>query len=181
MIYACVALHMPRFQRAAERASGRALGRGAHACAVATACAVPGHATPRRGRAHACVQEQLKKCAALIEVDYFLTEKKAAFMEQARMAVFEVYCRIHQCINLDALAKQVGMEREAAELWIANLIRSAQLDARIDSAAGTIVMGTTHVDPLDAIIERTNNLSVRTFKVANALVDASQRPAAMAS
>lgn len=69
---------------------------------------------------------------------------------------------------------QVGMTRGAAELWISQLIRTSRLDARIDSASGIIVMGTQSVDPLDAVMERTNNLSVRTFKVANAVMDAIQ-------
>eukprot|EP00892_Ulva_mutabilis_P009997 jgi/Ulvmu1/736/UM010_0109.1 len=119
-------------------------------------------------------QEQLQKCQELIANDYFLAEVKDTFTEQARMAIFEVYCRIHQRINLDALAQQVGMTRGAAELWISQLIRTSRLDARIDSASGIIVMGTQSVDPLDAVMERTNNLSVRTFKVANAVMDAIQ-------
>ena len=40
---------------------------------------------------------------------------------------------------------------------------------RIDSTAGTVVMGTQFMDPLDAIVERTNQLSVRTFKLANSI------------
>lgn len=53
------------------------------------------------------MQEQLQKCQGLISNDYFLAEVKDTFTKQARMAVFEVYCRIHQRINLDALATQV--------------------------------------------------------------------------
>jgi translation initiation factor 3 subunit E len=75
---------------------------------------------------------------------------------------------------------QVGMTRADAEVWIANLIRSARLDARIDGAQGIIVMGQQSVDPLDRIIERTNNLSMRTFKIANTIVDA-MKPTAAAS
>lgn len=123
------------------------------------------------------VQERLQQCDALISNDFFLQNVKDLFMERARMAIFEVFCRIHQCIHLDALAKQVGMEREAAEIWIAQLIRSAQLDARIDSSAGNMVMGTQYVDPLDAIVETTNKLSTRTFKIANAIVDGMQKAA----
>ena len=97
------------------------------------------------------------------------------------MAVFEVYCRIHQCINLSALAAQMGMERDEAEGWIAQLIKSTKLDARIDSSAGNMVMGTQDVDPLDTIVERTNNLSTRTFKVANAIIDGMQPAKAAAA
>jgi hypothetical protein len=203
-------------------------------------------------------QTQLQACQDLIANDYFLAEVKDNFTEKARMAIFEVYCRIHQRINLDALAAQVrraaalpdlqlcvrmrlsaacypasvppaasaqrvsvqlraqrcamacdstrrhttvgrgmrvgahdtgasgarvqvGMDRGDTEVWIAQLIRSARLDARIDGSAGIIVMGMQSVDPLDIIIERTNNLSMRTFKIANTIVDAMQKPTAAAS
>jgi translation initiation factor 3 subunit E len=123
------------------------------------------------------LQARLKDCDALLANDYFLQNVKETFMEKARLAIFEVYCRIHQCINLSALAGQMGMGRDEAESWIAQLIRVSKLDARIDSSAGNMVMGTSYVDPLDSVIERTNNLSVRTFKIANAIVDAQRADA----
>lgn len=75
-------------------------------CVACAACAVE---LRRR-----CVQEQLQKCQEVIANDYFLGEVKDAFTEQARMAIFEVYCRIHQRINLDALAAQVRCPPRAA-------------------------------------------------------------------
>ncbi len=36
------------------------------------------------------------------------------------------------------------MEQDAAERWIVNLIRNAQLDAKIDSANNQIIMGTQY-------------------------------------
>jgi translation initiation factor 3 subunit E len=127
----------------------------------------------------AVAQAKLKDCEPLLTNDFFLQNVKSTFLEKARLAMFEVYCRIHQCINLTALAKQMGMERDDAEAWIAQLIRVSKLDARIDSSAGNMVMGTQHVDPLDAIVERTNNLSARTFKVANAIIDAQRTESAV--
>lgn len=52
-------------------------------------------------------QEQLQACKEVIANDYFLAEVNDKFTNKARMAIFEVYCRIHQRINLDALATQV--------------------------------------------------------------------------
>ena len=48
---------------------------------------------------------------------------KQEFVENARWFIFEQYCRIHQCINLGMLAKNLGMPEDAAERWIVNLIR----------------------------------------------------------
>ena len=41
------------------------------------------------------------------------------------------------------LADKLAMQdKEEAELWIANLIRNAKLDAKIDSATGKVIMST---------------------------------------
>jgi hypothetical protein len=39
------------------------------------------------------------------------------------------------------LAERLNMDKEAAEKWITGLILSARLNAKIDSKAGTVVMG----------------------------------------
>jgi hypothetical protein len=41
-------------------------------------------------------QQKLAECEVVIENDYFLAATKADFMEAARNAMFETYCRIHQ-------------------------------------------------------------------------------------
>jgi translation initiation factor 3 subunit E len=62
------------------------------------------------------LQERLKECQEVLAQDYFLQSIKDTFIDKARMAIFEVFCRIHQCIDLSALAKQMGMSREEAEV-----------------------------------------------------------------
>jgi translation initiation factor 3 subunit E len=62
-----------------------------------------------------------------------LTGAQDDFMENARLLVFETYCRIHQCIDLQMLADKLGMDKQAAETWVVNLIRNARLNAKIDS------------------------------------------------
>lgn len=64
------------------------------------------------------------------------------FMENARLFIFETYCRIHQCIDIGMLSQKLNMNYDDAARWIANLIRNARLDAKIDSKMGTVVMGT---------------------------------------
>jgi hypothetical protein len=63
-----------------------------------------------------CLQERLKQCQGVLAHDYFLQTVKETFIEKARMAIFEVFCRIHQCIDLSALAKQMGIPREESEV-----------------------------------------------------------------
>ncbi len=55
------------------------------------------------------------------------------FVENARLLIFETYCRIHQCIDLAMLADKLNMDKSAAETWVVNLIRNARLNAKIDS------------------------------------------------
>eukprot|EP00775_Hariotina_reticulata_P011661 gene11661-11804_t len=122
-------------------------------------------------------QHKLLECESVIDNDYFLTAIKAEFLESARLFIFETYCRIHQCIDIDMLAERLAMDKEAAEKWITNLILSARLNAKIDSKAGTVVMGLQSSSMQDQLVEKAKQLSVRTFTLANAVVGA---PAAKA-
>ncbi len=111
-------------------------------------------------------------CVQVIDNDYFLTSCKEEFVENARMFIFETYCRIHNCIELKMLAAKLGMDEQSAEKWIVNLIRNARLNAKIDSQAGTVVMNMTFPTPTEQITEKAKDLSMRTFMLANAVVGA---------
>jgi len=50
------------------------------------------------------LQVKLKECEAVLENDYFLAALKDDFVENARLFIFETYCRIHQCIDMRMLA-----------------------------------------------------------------------------
>ena len=52
----------------------------------------------------ALLQVKLKECEAVLENDYFLAALKDDFVENARLFIFETYCRIHQCIDMRMLA-----------------------------------------------------------------------------
>eukprot|EP00878_Enallax_costatus_P001579 GHUV01001730.1.p1 GENE.GHUV01001730.1~~GHUV01001730.1.p1 ORF type:complete len:425 (+),score=152.73 GHUV01001730.1:184-1458(+) len=117
-------------------------------------------------------QQKLVECETVIDQDYFLTAIKADFMESARLFIFETYCRIHKSMNIDMLSEKLNMDKEAAEKWIANLILSARLNAKIDSKAGTVVMGVQSSSIQDQLADKAKQLSVRTFTLANAVVGA---------
>merc|ERR1719502_2294203 len=106
-------------------------------------------------------QQELKKCEDVIRVDYFLHEGWTEFEENARLLIFETYCRIHQCINIDMIAEKLNMTPEEAELWIVKLIQSAKLDARIDSEKSRVVMSKAPPSVYQQVIEKTKNLSFR--------------------
>lgn len=70
------------------------------------------------------------------------------------------------------LSERLAMDQEAAEKWIAALILSARLNAKIDSKAGTVVMGMQSSSIQDSLVDKAKQLSVRTFTLANAVVGA---------
>ena len=63
-------------------------------------------------------QVKLRECEAVLDGDFFLQGIKEEFVENARLFIFETYCRIHQvsflslsppcCNSLPFLAMDVG-------------------------------------------------------------------------
>eukprot|EP01111_Echinosteliopsis_oligospora_P017210 TRINITY_DN737_c0_g1_i1.p1 TRINITY_DN737_c0_g1~~TRINITY_DN737_c0_g1_i1.p1 ORF type:complete len:434 (-),score=111.49 TRINITY_DN737_c0_g1_i1:72-1373(-) len=114
-------------------------------------------------------QEKLRLCEKVLANDFFLVSCRDEFMENARLCIFENYCRIHQKIDISMLAEKLNMEQEAAERWIVNLIRNARLDAKIDSAANHIIMGSQTPSVYQQVIEKTKNLAFRSYMVSSNL------------
>merc|ERR1719414_2701866 len=111
-------------------------------------------------------QQKLRDCETVLVNDFFLVACIDDFIENARLMIFETFCRIHQCISINMLADKLNMTGEDAERWIVNLIRNARLDAKIDSQQGHVVMATQTVSPYQQLIEKTKMLSVRSQKLA---------------
>lgn len=115
-------------------------------------------------------QVQLGECEKAIVNDYFLHELRDDFLENARVFIFETYCRIHRKIDIGMLAQKLHMDDVMeAEKWIVNLIRNASLDAKIDSRSNHVVMGTQHAGVYETIIAQTKGLAYRSVVMANAV------------
>jgi len=106
-------------------------------------------------------QTKLVECETVLSTDFFLCKQTALFMEEARVFVFENYCRIHDKIHLNTLADKLAMDQEAAERWMVDLIRNALLDAKIDSEEGSVIMGTDAQSVYEQVMEKTRDLNVR--------------------
>mmetsp|Transcript_597 Transcript_597/g.1306 ORF Transcript_597/g.1306 Transcript_597/m.1306 type:complete len:519 (-) Transcript_597:206-1762(-) len=106
-------------------------------------------------------QSQLARCETVLSSDFFLCKQTELFMEEARVFVFENYCRIHHKIDLTTLGEKLAMDRDRAERWIVDLIRNALLDAKIDSEEGCVVMGTGSTSVYEQVMEKTKELNVR--------------------
>ncbi|XP_043725172.1 eukaryotic translation initiation factor 3 subunit E-like [Telopea speciosissima] len=134
-------------------------------------------------------QKKLRECEDVILNDPFLGKRveegnfstvplRDEFLENARLFIFETYCRIHQCIDMRMLAEKLNLNYDEAERWIVNLVRNAKLDAKIDSESGTVVMEPTHLNVYEQIIENTKALAGRTYKLTHQVLEAAPTPAA---
>eukprot|EP00274_Cyanoptyche_gloeocystis_P000930 CAMPEP_0196661114 /NCGR_PEP_ID=MMETSP1086-20130531/42746_1 /TAXON_ID=77921 /ORGANISM="Cyanoptyche gloeocystis , Strain SAG4.97" /LENGTH=498 /DNA_ID=CAMNT_0041995867 /DNA_START=31 /DNA_END=1525 /DNA_ORIENTATION=- len=103
----------------------------------------------------------LRECQKVLQNDFFLVSCQDEFMENARLFVFETYCRIHRCIDITLLASQLSMEKESAERWVVNLIRNAKLDAKIDSQANHVIIASNFPSVYQQVIENTKGLLYR--------------------
>lgn len=63
------------------------------------------------------------------------------------------------------LGEKLNMTTDEAERWIVNLIRNANLDAKIDSQKGTVAMGSQSSSPYETVMDRTKNLFNRTLAI----------------
>jgi translation initiation factor 3 subunit E len=106
-------------------------------------------------------QRELKQCKLVFEGDYFLAPKWQEFEENARLLIFEAYCRIHQRINIAMIATKLNMEPPEAEVWIVKLIQNAKLDARIDSEKSRVIMTKAPPNVYQQVIDKTKDLSFR--------------------
>lgn len=116
-------------------------------------------------------QTKLAECENLLKTDFFLCKRTALFMEEARVFVFENYCRIHDKVDLSVLATKLAMDQEAAEHWIVDLIRNALLDAKIDSENGCVVMGpgADSRSVYEQVMGKTRDLNLRSASLAQNL------------
>jgi translation initiation factor 3 subunit E len=112
-------------------------------------------------------QTKLHECESVLVSDFFLYEKNLIdFMENARIAIFEMFCRIHKTIDIKKIANKLAIKEEKkAEKWIVNLIRNARLDAKIDSEKGRIVMGMPQTSVYRQVIDKTRDLAARTISM----------------
>jgi len=111
-------------------------------------------------------QEMLQVCATVLDNDFFLCNSEQDFMKNARLYIFETYCRIHERIDLNMLAEKLGMKQNDAEKWIVKMVSDAQLNAKIDSQSGHVILGVQPPDVYQQVIDKTKGLSFRSYVLA---------------
>ncbi|KAK4485471.1 hypothetical protein RD792_008113 [Penstemon davidsonii] len=130
-------------------------------------------------------QKKMKECEEAILNDPFLGKRneegnyttvplRDEFLENARLFIFETYCRIHQRIDMSVLAEKLNLNYEEAERWIVNLIRTSNFEAKIDSEKGTILMEPNYTNVYEQLIDHTKALSGRTYKLVSQILEQAQ-------
>lgn len=112
-------------------------------------------------------QQKLRECDLVLSNDCFLLPWQADFMENARLLIFETYCRIHKVIDIKMLAEKLNMDQPQAEQWIVDLIRNAKLDAKIDSARGHVIMTAKYPTVYEQVIDNTRSFFYQTIQQAS--------------
>jgi translation initiation factor 3 subunit E len=114
-------------------------------------------------------REKLLECQTVLSNDYFLLGTLEDFVESARFFIMEVYCRIHQKIDLNDISARLNMGHDEGEKWIVNLIRDTRVDAKIDFSENTINMNPTFSSIYQQVIEKTKGLAFKTQVMATKL------------
>jgi len=103
-------------------------------------------------------EAQLTLCASVLDNDPYLHLVKNEFLEASRLLIFELFCKLHNCIDTRLLASKLNMSHEESEKWIVNLIRGAKLDAKIDTQANQVIIGSQAPALYQQLIDRTRSL-----------------------
>ena len=114
-------------------------------------------------------QEELAKAEQVAKQDFFLQEHADEFMENARFLVSEVYCRIHQNVDIADLSKRLNMSKEDGEKWIVTLICDTKTDAKIDFKEGVVRMNQPRPIVYQSVIDKTRGITFRTSALAQAM------------
>lgn len=114
-------------------------------------------------------QEKLAECEKVLDGDFFLVSCKSEFIENARLSIFETFCRIHQCISISMLAQKLNMDPESAERWIVNLIRNVRLDAKIDAVKGHVVMAAQSQSVYQRVIDKTKPVAFQSQLISQSV------------
>jgi translation initiation factor 3 subunit E len=91
-------------------------------------------------------------------------------LDNARVLIFETYCRVHTVVDLDMLSKRLRLSPDDSERWIVDLIRNAKLDAKIDSEKNQVVMEQPQTEIYQQVIDKTNDLSFRTYQIVGTVL-----------
>lgn len=104
-------------------------------------------------------ETQLSLCSKMFDADPLLQSVKDDFLNNGRQLIFELYCKLHSCVDTRLLASKKPEKFDDSEKWIGELIRGAKLDAKIDTQANQVLIGAQSLPLYQQLIDRTKPLN----------------------
>ncbi len=102
-----------------------------------------------------------------LEGDYFLGDRIKDIVNNAQKVFFEVYCKIYRKIEIKIVSDYLGVSKEEAEIWIVNLIRSTNTEAKVDPEQGVIYLTSPQYSVYEQVFNKTKDLVPRTNILIN--------------
>lgn len=114
---------------------------------------------------------KLKECETVVANDFFLDQNGVGqdFMKSARLLMFETYCRVHKCIDINELGTRLDLDIDGdLQPEIMKLIKDCKVEAKIDAGKNQVVMTTGNPTVHQQItdFEKVKLLSSRSRQVA---------------
>jgi len=112
-------------------------------------------------------QLRIKKFGEDLANDFFLSKRAEQLVNNAHTLYFEAFCKVYRKVEIKMVAECLGVPQDEAEVWIVNLIRNANMDAKIDLEKGVLLL--TAAQPLvyEQILTKTRDLIPRTTILIN--------------
>lgn len=114
-------------------------------------------------------QAELAGAMQLAHSDVFMQAHANAIVEQARFLVSEVYCRIHQKIDIADLATRLNLSREEGNKWVEMLVAETKADAQINVQEGVVLMNQNRPVLYQSVVDKTRGIALRTSALAQAI------------
>jgi translation initiation factor 3 subunit E len=102
-----------------------------------------------------------------LEGDYFVGDRIKDIVNNAQKVFFEVYCKIYRKIEIKTVSDYLGVSKEEAEIWIVNLIRSTNTEAKVDPEQGVIYLTSPQHSVYEQVFNKTKDLVPRTNILIN--------------
>ncbi|ODQ65360.1 eukaryotic translation initiation factor 3 subunit E [Nadsonia fulvescens var. elongata DSM 6958] len=119
---------------------------------------------------------KLAEAEIILKNDFFLIASAESFLQAARYMISEVYCRIHQRIDIGQLFSSLNLSKDEGEKWIANQTKYSKNEAKIDESEGTVTLNRPIASVYQQVIEKTKGLSFRSNQL---LTQAINKPESM--
>jgi len=114
-------------------------------------------------------QQKIKDFQKEFTNDYFLTKRTDQIINNSQTMFFEAFCRVYRKVNIKMVAEYLGVSQEEAEVWIVNLIRNANMEAKIDLEKGVLALTYSQPQIYEQVLTKTRDLIPRTTILVNNL------------